>query len=251
MLEGALASLADPFSSLSHLLAVPVLLVLGYRLLRRGAGDTARVAALTVFVLSAVLVLAMSGVFHLLPAGSRGRYVVQHLDHAAIFLLIAGTFTPIHGIVFRGVWRWGMLLFIWTFAVTAVSLKMVFFDDVPEWLGLSMYLGMGWVGLLSGVLLWQQCGTAFVAPLLRGGLAYTLGALADFLRFPEIIPGVLGGHELFHLAILAGIGWHWQFIAGLADGSIYCPAQQGRFRLFADRSQPSRIQEGPTPVRTP
>jgi len=221
----SIAGLADPFSSLSHLLAVPVLLVLGYRMLRRGAGDAGRVAALTVFVLAAVLLLAMSGVFHLLPVGSDGRYVMQHLDHAAIFLLIAGTFTPVHGIVFRGFWRWGMLSFIWTFAVTAVSLKMVFFDDVPEWLGLSMYLGMGWVGLLSGFLLWRCCGSAFVRPLLWGALAYTLGAVVDFVRFPEIIPGILGWHELFHVAILAGIGWHWRLIAGIADRSIQYPAR--------------------------
>ncbi len=208
MADFALAGFAaDPFSSLSHLLALPVLLVLGYRLLRRGAGDGGRVTALTVFVFSAVL-LAMSGVFSLLPLDSDGRYVMQHLDHAAIFLLIAGTFTAIHGIVFRGFWRWGVLVFIWTFAATAVSLKMVFFDDVPEWLGLSMYLGMGWVGVLSGYLLWRCCASTCVRSLLWGGLAYTLGAVLDFVPFPDIIPGILGRHELFHVAILAGIGWH-------------------------------------------
>ncbi len=101
----ALAGFAEPFNSLSHLLAAPVLLVLGYRLLRRGAGDVGRITALTVFVFTCVLLLAMSGVFHLLPLGSDGRYVMQHLDNAATFLLIAGTFTPIHAIVFRGFWR--------------------------------------------------------------------------------------------------------------------------------------------------
>ena len=84
-----------------------------------------------------------------------------------------------------------MLSFIWTFAATAVSLKMVFFYYVPEWLGLSMYLGMGWIGLLSGFLLWRCCGRAFVRPLLWGGLAYTLGAVLDFVPFPAIIAGVL------------------------------------------------------------
>lgn len=226
MADFALAAFADPFSSLSHLLALPVLLVLGYRLLRRGAGDGGRVTALTVFVVTAVLLLAMSGVFHLLPPGSDGRYVMQHLDHAAIFLLIAGTFTAIHGIVFRGFWRWGVLVFIWTFAATAVSLKMTFFDDVPEWLGLSMYLGMGWVGLLSGYLLWRCCGSTCVRPLVWGGLAYTLGAVLDFVPFPDIVPGILGRHELFHVAILAGIGWHWRLIWVIADGSIHRQARK-------------------------
>ena len=89
---------------------------------------------------------------------------------------------------------------------------MVFFDDVPEWLGLSLYLGMGWVGLLSGYLLWRCCGSTCVRPLVWGGLAYTLGAVLDFVPFPDIIPGILGRHELFHVAILAGIGWHWRLI---------------------------------------
>lgn len=226
-----LAGFAEPFSSLSHLLAAPVLLVLGYGLLRRGAGDAGRITALAVFVFTCVLLLAMSGVFHLLPLGSDGRYVMQHLDHAAIFLLIAGTFTPIHAIVFRGFWRWGMLSFIWAFAAAAVSLKMVFFDEVPEWFGLSMYLGMGWVGLLSGFLLWRCGGGTFVRPLLWGGLAYTLGAVLDFVSFPEIIPGIIGRHELFHVAILAGMAWHWQLIARVADGSIQCRAARGHWDM--------------------
>ena len=239
MADLALAGFADPFSSLSHLLALPVLLVLGYRLLRRGAGDFGRVTALTVFVFTSVLLLAMSGVFHLLPPGSDGRYVMQQLDHAAIFLLIAGTFTPVHGIAFRGFWRWGMLSFIWIFAATAISLKMIFFDDVPEWLGLSIYLAMGWVGLLSGFLLWRCCGSTCVRPLVLGALAYTLGAVLDFVPIPEIIPGILGRHELFHVAILAGIGWHWRLIWGIADGSILCREQEpARSHLDMELSAP-------------
>jgi predicted membrane channel-forming protein YqfA (hemolysin III family) len=99
----------------------------------------------------------MSGVFHLLPPGGDGRYVMQHLDHAAIFLPIA-----------------------------------------------------------------SPC----VRPLFFGGLAYTEGAVLDFVPFPDIIPGILGRHELFHVAILAGVGWHWRLIWVIADGSVHDQARE-------------------------
>lgn len=107
---------------------------------------------------------------------------MQHLDHGAISLLIAGTFMAIHGGVFRGFSRWGVLMSIWTFAATAVNLMMTFFDDAPEWPGLSMYLAMGWVGLLSGYLLGRCCGSTCVRLLLLSGVAYTPGAVLDAVQ---------------------------------------------------------------------
>src|SRR4029077_16650438 len=113
--------------------------------------------------------LAMSGVYHLLPLGSGGRQVLGRLDHSAIFVLIAGTFTPTHGILFRGWQRWGPLLAIWTVAVAGIVLKAVFFSSVEEWLGLMLYLVLGWLGAASAVVLGYRYGVSFLRPLLWGG----------------------------------------------------------------------------------
>ena len=137
---------------------------------------------------------------------------LQRLDHAGIFLLIAGTFTAVHSILFRGIWRWGMLLMIWAIAITSITLKTIYFHDLSEWFGLSLYLGMGWLGAITGILLYRRFGFVFIRPLIYGALAYTSGAVVEFIRMPVLIPGVIGPHELFHITVLLGLGYHFAFV---------------------------------------
>lgn len=211
--------MAEPVSSLTHLAGAAVFAVLSVRLLRRGRGASGRMTALSLFAFSCVLLLGVSGTYHLLPAGSASREVLQRLDHAAIFLLIAASFTPPHVILFRGAWRWGMLAGIWGAAIAGLVLKTVYFDAVPEWLSLAMYLGLGWLGVISATALARRYGWRAIRPILWGALAYTAGAVFEFLRWPELLPGLVGPHEIFHLAVLAGIGCHWAFILGIAAGA--------------------------------
>src|SRR5687767_12664077 len=81
----------------------------------------------------------------------------------------------------------------------------------------AMYLGLGWLGLISTVAIALRSGVRFILPLVWGALAYTGGAVVDFLDRPVLVAGVVGPHELFHLAVLAGISFHWAFIRGIAD----------------------------------
>ncbi len=218
----ALPGFYDPLSSISHLLGALVFALLTPALLRRGRGDPARVAFLGVYAFSCVFLLTMSGVYHMLPVGTGGRSVMERLDHSAIFVLIAGTFTPAHGILFRGWWRWGPLLLIWAAAVAGITLKAVFFAHLPEGLGLSFYLALGWVGIFSAAVLWRCYGFRFVAPLLAGAVAYTAGAVLEYFngRWLNWIPGVVDAHGLFHLAVLAGAGLHWWFVWRFANGRV-------------------------------
>ena len=206
---------SDPFSSITHLFGAFGFFVFGIKLIYSAHGNTGRVAALIVFVFSVVFLLSMSGVFHLLEHKSIGREVLQRLDHAGIFGLIAGTFTPVHTLLFKGFWRWGFLLLIWSLAITGITLKSIFFHELAEWLGLVFYLGLGWLGILSAYLTHRLHGFSIIKPLLFGALAYTVGASLEFLRLPVVIPGVIGPHELFHISVLAGIAWHWQFVQNL------------------------------------
>lgn len=222
----SIAGFSDPVSSLSHLAGAVVFAVLAVVLLRRGRGDAARMLSLSVFAFSCVLMLSLSGVYHLLSPDTAGREVLRRLDHAAIFVLIAGSFTPVHAILFRGAWRWGMLALVWSAALAGLIIKSVFFTAVPEWLGLMMYLGLGWLGILSALALARRYGMRFIRPILWGAFAYTVGAVAEFLRWPVLLAGVVGPHELFHLAVLAGISCHWAFILHIAAGA---PASLRRY----------------------
>lgn len=160
---------------------------------------------------------SMSGVYHLLEPGKTPRLVLQRLDHAGIFLMIAATFTPVHGILFRGFKRWGFLGIIWSLAISGISLKTIFFDSIPELLGLSFYLGLGWIGAISGTMVYKTYGYNFIRPLLYGAYAYTIGAIADFLKLPLLIKGVLEAHEIFHIFVIIGVFFHWQFIYSFAS----------------------------------
>lgn len=214
----SLLGFQDPVSSWLHLGGALVFLLLAPRLLHRGRGSAGRVFSLAVFVLAVLTQLSLSGVYHLLPDESAAREVLRRLDHAAIFVLIAGTFTPGHTILFRGWMRWGILAFVWIVAVTSLTLKTVFFQGFPEWLGLALYLALGWVGALSGALATYQHGFRVVAALLWGGIAYSIGAVLEFARWPILWPGLVEAHELFHVAVLVGIGFHWSCIYRFAHG---------------------------------
>jgi channel protein (hemolysin III family) len=143
----------------------------------------------------------------------------MRLDHAAIFILIAGSFTPVHAILLHDRWHRHLLPLIWAAAIAGLVLKSVYFDAMPESLGLLMYLGLGWLGVISTVTLALRYGLRFILPLVWGGLAYTVGAVADHFHWPVLIPGVVGAHEIFHLAVLAGISFHWMFIRRIASGA--------------------------------
>jgi channel protein (hemolysin III family) len=247
----SIAGFSDPASSLTHLAGAVVFAVLGIVLLHRGRGDVGRMISLCVFAFSCVLLLSLSGVYHLLGSATADREVLKRLDHAAIFVLIAGSFTPVHAVLFRGAWRWGMLAGIWAAAIAGLTLKIFYFSTMPEWVGLLMYLGLGWMGVISGVALARRYGLRFIHPVLWGALAYTAGALAEFLRWPVLLAGIVGPHEIFHLAVLAGISCHWAFILGIASGEPKWAGLESNQRP-RDYERETRIipQHGPSSARS-
>jgi channel protein (hemolysin III family) len=202
----------EPFSALSHLGGAILFAVLAVRLVRRGRGDTRRVVLLGVFAFTSILLLSMSGVFHMLPEGTTGRNVLGRLDKAAIFALIAGTHTPIQGLFFRGFERWGVLAAMWLVAATGITLFSVFYDSLPGWLGTGVYLLMGWIAGAAGLVVWRRQGTSRIWLLISGGVVYSVGVLPLGLEWPTIWPGVVGPHALWHVAVLTALGLHWTFL---------------------------------------
>jgi hemolysin III len=152
-----------------------------------------------------VLLYLTSTLYHALPR-SRAKRVFRVLDHSAIFLLIAGTYTPFTLGVLHGTWGWALLGLVWGFAILGVVLKAVGGVRYPR-LSTCLYLGMGWLILIAVKPLWLRVPPAGLLWLLAGGIAYTAGvALFAAQRFRYT-------HFLWHLFVLAGTACH--FIAVL------------------------------------
>ena len=207
---------SEPASSLSHYLVIPIFLVLFVFLLKKAWGKTPLIYHIF-FGFAVVFVLSMSGTFHLLDKGGVAKGIFQRLDHAGIFLLIAASMFPVHGILFKGIKRWGILVLMGTAAVAGIVLKAVYFDSFSNFIDLVMYLGYGWVAMISGILLVRKFKLKFIFWLLIEAGCYTLGAVLDFAEWPTLWTGVISGHEVFHLFVGAGIICHWRFIWSFAD----------------------------------
>lgn len=208
-------------SAMTHLLGSGVFAVLGVLLVRKGRQADGswwnwRMTGLTVFAFAAVAQLGISGAYHILQPGLTPRLVMQQIDHTAIFVLIAASFVPPHAILFEGWRRWLILLILFLLAAAGITFNFLYFNGLPEIFGLTFYIAMGWVGAYSGYALYHRYGWGFIRPLVWGGIAYTLGGTIDFLRQPVLVEGVVGPHELFHLAVLAGLGFHFRFAFSFA-----------------------------------
>ncbi len=224
----SISGFTDPFSSMIHLLAALLFLVLSVILLRKSKGNNLRYFFLAFFSFAGIFQLAISGTYHILDYGA-GREVLQRIDHAAIFTLIAASFTAINGIIFRGFMRWGFLFLIWAVSITSLVIKTIFFDTIPEWVGFTFYLSLGWLGFLTFTIVCKRFGIYYNRYLIYGGIAYTIGAVSEFSQFPILIKGVIGSHEIHHIAVVIGIGCHWLYIYQFADGFVTLPSGEVLF----------------------
>jgi channel protein (hemolysin III family) len=219
LIEAApLPGFREPVNCFTHLLAACAFSILSIYFVRRGRGSWNRTVSLAVMAFSSVFLLSMSAVYHSLGAGV-GRAVMRQLDIAAVYVLIAGSMTPVHAILDTGVTRWASLLVIWLAAATGITLTTVFAASLPTSVIVGLFLLFGWGGLISFIRLRRRYGLSFVTPLMWGGLAYTLGAIALELHWPRLIPRVVGAHEVWHVAVVVGLGFHWRFVYQFAHGA--------------------------------
>jgi channel protein (hemolysin III family) len=210
----------DPMSSLSHLVGTVIFFVFSIFLLRSAWHTRSTFWFCFQFAVATLFMLSMSFVFHMMAVGGTARDVMLRLDVASIFVLIASTFTVIHGILFVGRKRWLIPAILWLIVIAGVTLRTIFFHSIPAILGDGIFLLMGWLGAWSSYLLWKKYGWAGVRPVIAGGLFYTVGALINGFGWPVFIPKVWGPHETFHFLVLFGLGTHWAFVWSIADASF-------------------------------
>lgn len=206
--------LREPFSGLSHL-AGAVLAVAGLISLLAmavAAGSVERAVASGVYGGSLVALYAASSLYHLLPVSEAATYRLRKLDHAMIFVLIAGTYTPVCLLALEGAWRWGLLGAVWTLALGGVALKLRRVGSHP-WLTVSLYLGLSWMSLAALPVLLQALPVGALFWIVAGGIVYSAGAIVYAARRPDFFPGVFGHHELWHLFVIAGSACHFWAVA--------------------------------------
>ncbi len=166
-------------------------------------GDIPKLISMLIFGLSMIELYTISAIYHIGTWSEPRRRLLRALDHANIFVLIAGTYTPLCFNILSGWLRITLLVVIWLLAVLGVSLS-IFTLKLPRWVTASLYISMGWVAILAlpaflAILHWTA-----VAMLTLGGILYTIGAVIYAQKRPDPFPKVFGFHEVFHLFVIAG-----------------------------------------------
>ena len=201
----------EPFNSYSHLLGV-LLAIAGLIVLVVVSGDDPRrVVGFSIYGASLILLYLASTVYHWALVPLAQRKWLNRIDHVAIFVLIAGTYTPVCLVTLRGGWGWSMFALVWTVALAGTIVKL-FVRRLPRWVTAALYLSMGWLAVIATVPMVRAVPTAGLLWLVAGGLLYTTGAVIYATRRPNPFPRVFGFHEIFHLFVLGGSVAHFVFM---------------------------------------
>jgi hemolysin III len=194
-----------------HQAAFFVSLVIG-ALLVAGAEDGRHRAVAAVFAASVAACFGASALYHRVTWTPRLRPWMRRVDHAGVYLLIAGTYTPVCLLALHGAWRLAILLTVYIGAGAAIVLKFAWVD-APKWLAAALGIVLGWVAVVVLPQLAERLDPAAVALLGVGGLAYTAGAIVYTRRRPDPLPSVFGYHELFHALTIVAVACQYVAIA--------------------------------------
>lgn len=212
----------EPVNGITHglgaILAVVGLIVMVYEAVSISSMN--HIVAFSIFGASMVLLYTSSSLYHSLPVKEKTLQLLQKLDHSMIYVLIAGSYTPVCLIALEGSWKWGIFITVWTLALLGIIKKMLFMKT-PRWISTLLYLGMGWMGVIMFPELADKLPIAFLVWIVTGGLAYSLGAVIYGLQKPNPIPNWFGHHEIWHLFVLAGTFSHfWAFYSYLTGYGV-------------------------------
>jgi hemolysin III len=195
----------------SHLVAfvavIPIGIVLGL-----AADNPVERAGAVAFAASVTAMFGASALYHRVMWRPRIRPWIRRLDHAMIFTLIAGTYTPFGLVVLRGSWRISILAVVWSGAGVAILVKFAWVN-APKWVAASIAIALGWVGGIVFPQIVGRIGVGGAMLLLVGGVGYTLGAIVYALKRPDPVPAVFGYHEIFHALVVAAVACQYVAVA--------------------------------------
>ncbi len=203
----------EPVNALTHflgfLLSIPILIIF----LKKAKEEASFVSviAFLIFGISLLLLYGASTMYHTLNISEKGTALLRRVDHMMIFVLIAGTYTPVCLIPLRGKWGWTLLICVWTFAITGILLK-IFWLNAPRWFSTLLYVVMGWLVLIAFVPLEQAIPISGIVLLATGGIVYTIGAIIYAMKWSKLKLKYFGFHEIFHLFVMGGSALHILFM---------------------------------------
>jgi hemolysin III len=201
-------TLREPVNGITHLLAAAAALIGLIVLLNLSWQEPVKFYPLLIYGLSMVLMFSASAAYHLVQSGPKLNILLRRFDHSAIYLLIAGTYTPICLHFFSGFWGGPLLWIIWSMAGIGIVLK-IFLVNMPRWITAGIYLVMGWLAVAGIQEIVRQMPSSALTWLFMGGLFYTVGAVIYILKKPDFYPGVFGFHEIWHIFVILGSASHF------------------------------------------
>jgi hemolysin III len=201
-----------------HAATFPVAIAGGVVLIVLADGMIAKLAA-AVFMLTSMLLFGNSALYHRFNWKDRTRIILKRIDHANIFLLIAGTYTPLALLALPQDKGLLLLALVWGGTILGIGFR-VFWINAPRWLYVILYLALGWAAVMYlGDLL--AANLAMMVLVVVGGLLYTVGAIVYGLKKPNPVPGVFGFHEIFHTATVLAFLCHWTAILLICLSPVY------------------------------
>lgn len=197
-----------------HQIAFVVWIPAGITLVALGRTALARAAA-AIYSVSVLILYGVSASYHRLPWSPRARRIMRRLDHSSIFILIAGSYTPLSLLALDHAWRVSILATVWGVALAGIVLKVVQLEKMDR-IGTVLYIALGWTALVAMPQILRRLNAPAAVLLFAGGVLYTVGAVFFALRRPDPNPRVFGYHEVWHSMVIAGSLCHYVMVMLLA-----------------------------------
>ena len=202
----------DPGSAITHFIGMLMAIFAAVPLLIRAAHEPGQiyVISLAVYAASLILLYAASTTYHTFDLSEKINTLLKKIDHMMIFILIAGSYTPICLLVLKGRTGITLLSLVWGIAIAGILIK-AFWVFCPKWVSSILYIGMGWVCVLAFTQILNSMSAAAFGWLLAGGIIYTIGGVIYALKLPIFNSRHknFGSHEIFHLFVMGGSACHF------------------------------------------
>lgn len=211
-LKHSITKVKDPGSALTHFIAMIMAIIAATPLLLKAARDSGHmnVRAQCIFILSMIGLYAASTIYHTLDISPKINQMLRKIDHMMIFILIAGTYTPVCMIVLGDRTGWSLLTLVWGIAIVGILINALWIT-CPKWFSSLIYIAMGWVCVLAITKILDSMSRAGFMWLLAGGIIYTVGGIIYALKLPFFNSRHknFGSHEIFHLFVMGGSFCHY------------------------------------------
>jgi hemolysin III len=210
LLSSFVKKIRDPVSGITHFAGLLLSIAALALLIANAAnqGTPRHIVAFVIYGTSLVFLYGASSMYHMLPLSPRGVAILRRVDHSMIFVLIAGTYTPICLLPLRGLWGWSLFCIIWCMAAAGIF-QAIFWIQAPRRFSTSLYLTMGWLVIFVCFPLVQSIPVGGIFWFALGGLFYTGGAFIYAMKKPNPAADIFGFHEIWHLFVLAGSFCHF------------------------------------------